>query len=272
MSAAPVLTQLEPGYRILTLNRPEKLNAFNEAMHAALRAAIDDAEADEDCRALLITGAGRAFCAGQDLSDRITKPGEKPAPRDSLDRLYNPLVRRLRALPFPVVAAVNGVAAGAGANIALACDIVMAGKSASFIQSFARLGLVPDSGGTWILPRLVGQARARGLALIAQELKAEKAAEWGMIWRCVNDDALLYESRRVCEHFSSAPTQGLALIKRALDASATNDFDTQLDLERDLQKQAHALPDYAEGVRAFMEKRKPKFLGRKQRQTEEPPR
>jgi 2-(1,2-epoxy-1,2-dihydrophenyl)acetyl-CoA isomerase len=169
----------------------------------------------------------------------------------------------LRNLPFPVIAAVNGVAAGAGANIALACDIVIAGKSASFIQSFARIGLVPDSGGTWFLPRLVGDARARGLALIAQELEAEKAADWGLIWRCVPDDALIYESRRICEHFSIAPTQGLALIKRALDASATNDLDTQLDLERDLQKQANMLPDYAEGVRAFMEKRKPKFQGRK---------
>ncbi|MBI1202876.1 MAG: 2-(1,2-epoxy-1,2-dihydrophenyl)acetyl-CoA isomerase [Rhodopseudomonas sp.] len=263
MTAPLVLTQLEVGYRILTLNRPDKLNCFNDAMHAELRAAIDAAEADEDCRALMITGAGRAFCAGQDLADRVLKPGEAPVPRDSLEKLYNPLVRRLRALPFPVVAAVNGVAAGAGANIALACDIVMAGKSASFIQSFARIGLVPDSGGTWFLPRLVGDARARGLAMIAQELKAERAAEWGLIWRCVADDALVYESRRICEHFSIAPTQGIALIKQALNASSTNDLDTQLDLERDLQKQANMLPDYAEGVRAFMEKRKPKFQGRR---------
>jgi 2-(1,2-epoxy-1,2-dihydrophenyl)acetyl-CoA isomerase len=263
MSDKLILTQLEIGYRILTLNRPDKLNAFTDDMHGALRAAIDEAEADTDCRALMITGAGRAFCAGQDLRDRVLAPGEAPKPRDSLEKQYNPLIRRLRALPFPVIAAVNGVAAGAGANIALACDIVIAGKSASFIQSFARIGLVPDSGGTWFLPRLVGDARARGLALIAQELEAEKAADWGLIWRCVPDDALIYESRRICEHFSIAPTQGLALIKRALDASATNDLDTQLDLERDLQKQANMLPDYAEGVRAFMEKRKPKFQGRK---------
>lgn len=263
MTEPLVLTQIEVGYRILTLNRPDKLNCFNDAMHDALRVAIDAAEADEDCRALMITGAGRAFCAGQDLADRVIKPGEAPVARDALEKLYNPLVRRLRALPFPVVAAVNGVAAGAGANIALACDIVMAGKSASFIQSFARIGLVPDSGGTWFLPRLVGDARARGLALIAQELTAERAADWGLIWRCVPDDALIYESRRICEHFSIAPTQGLALIKQALDASSTNDLDTQLDLERDLQRQANMLPDYAEGVRAFMDKRKPKFLGRK---------
>ncbi len=258
-----ILTQLEVGYRILTLNRPGKLNAFNDAMHVALRTAIDQAEADDSCRALMITGAGRAFCAGQDLSDRVLKPGETPVSRNSLEQHYNPLVRKLRALPFPVIAAVNGVAAGAGCNIALACDIVMAAKSASFIQSFARIGLIPDSGGTWFLPRLVGNARARGLALIAQELQAEKAADWGLIWRCVEDDALIYESRRICEHFSIAPTQGLALIKCALDASANNNLDTQLDLERDLQRQASLMPDYAEGVRAFMEKRKPKFTGRK---------
>jgi 2-(1,2-epoxy-1,2-dihydrophenyl)acetyl-CoA isomerase len=263
MTDSPILTQIEAGYRILTLNRPDKLNAFNDAMHEVLRAAIDEAEADEDCRALMITGAGRAFCAGQDLSDRVLAPGEAPKPRESLEKYYNPLVRRLRTLPFPVVAAVNGVAAGAGCNIALACDIVIAAKSAGFIQSFARLGLVPDSGGTWFLPRLVGNARARGLALLAQEIKADKAAEWGLIWRCVADDALIYESRRICEHFSIAPTQGLALIRHALDAAASNDLDTQLDLERDLQKQANMLPDYAEGVRAFMEKRKPKFMGRK---------
>ncbi len=238
MSEAPILVEQHPGYRIITLNRPDKLNAFNEAMHVALRAAIDEAEADESTRALMITGAGRAFCAGQDLADRLAKPGETAVPRNTLDVHYNPLVRKLRALPFPVIAAVNGVAAGAGCNIALACDIVIAATSASFIQSFARIGLIPDSGGTWILPRLVGEARARGLALLAQELKAEKAAEWGLIWRCVADDALIYEARRICEHFSVAPTQGLALIKRALDASSGNSLDAQLDLERDLQREA----------------------------------
>ncbi len=263
MSEPLILVEHFTGYRILTLNRPDKLNAFNEAMHHALRSAIDEAEADETCRALMITGAGRGFCAGQDLSDRLLKPGEKPVPRDSLEKLYNPLVRRLRALPFPVIAAVNGVAAGAGCNIALACDIVIAGHSAKFIQSFARIGLIPDSGGTWFLPRLVGEARARGLALLAQEITADKAAQWGMIWRSVDDNALIYEARRVCEHFSIAPTQGLALIKRALSASATNSLDAQLDLERDLQREANLTPDYAEGVRAFMEKRKPNFTGRK---------
>ncbi len=263
MSKSLILVEHFTGYRILTLNRPDKLNAFNEAMHEALRTAIDEAEADESCRALMITGAGRGFCAGQDLSDRLLKPGEAPVPRDSLEKLYNPLVRRLRALPFPVIAAVNGVAAGAGCNIALACDIVIAARAAKFIQSFARIGLIPDSGGTWFLPRLVGDARARGLALLAQEITADKAAEWGLIWRSVDDNALIYEARRVCEHFSVAPTQGLALIKRALNASAGNSLDAQLDLERDLQREASLTPDYAEGVRAFMEKRKPNFAGRK---------
>ena len=263
MSESTILVEHFTGYRILTLNRPDKLNAFNEAMHGALWTAIDEAEADELCRSLLITGAGRGFCAGQDLSDRLLKPGEKPVPRDSLEKLYNPLVRRLRALPFPVIAAVNGVAAGAGCNIALACDLVLAARSAKFVQSFARIGLIPDSGGTWFLPRLVGDARARGLALLAQEITADKAAEWGLIWRSVDDNALIYEARRVCEHFSIAPTQGLALIKRALNASAGNSLDAQLDLERDLQREASLTPDYVEGVRAFMEKRKPNFSGRK---------
>jgi 2-(1,2-epoxy-1,2-dihydrophenyl)acetyl-CoA isomerase len=263
MTAASILIEQHTGYRVLTLNRPDKLNACNDAMLAALREALDQAERDESCRALMITGAGRGFCAGQDLADRLLKPGEKPVPRTSLERLYNPLVRKLRTLPFPVVAAVNGIAAGAGCNVALACDIVLAARSAKFVQSFARIGLIPDSGGTWFLPRLVGDARARGLALLAEPLPAEKAEQWGLIWRCVDDDALADEARRLCEHFATAPTQGLALIKRALDASSTNTLEAQLDLERDLQRAAHLTPDYAEGVRAFMDKRKPNFSGRK---------
>jgi 2-(1,2-epoxy-1,2-dihydrophenyl)acetyl-CoA isomerase len=263
MTESSILSEARAGYHVITLNRPERLNAFNDAMHEALRDAIAQAEADESCRALLITGAGRGFCAGQDLSDRLLKPGEKPVPRKSLEIYYNPLVRKLRALPFPVIAAVNGVAAGAGCNIALACDIVLAARSASFTQSFARIGLIPDSGGTWLLPRLVGEARARALALLAEPLPAEKAEQWGLIWKCVDDAALAGEACKLCEHFAAAPTQGLALIKRALDASAGNSFDAQLDLERDLQREANMTPDYAEGVRAFMEKRKPNFSGRK---------
>jgi len=263
MTESSILSEARAGYHVITLNRPERLNAFNDAMHEALRDAIAQAEADESCRALLITGAGRGFCAGQDLSDRLLKPGEKPLPRKSLEIYYNPLVRKLRALPFPVIAAVNGVAAGAGCNIALACDIVLAARSASFTQSFARIGLIPDSGGTWLLPRLVGEARARALALLAEPLPAEKAEQWGLVWKCVDDAALAGEARKLCEHFAAAPTLGLALIKRALDASAGNSFDAQLDLERDLQREANMTPDYAEGVRAFMEKRKPNFSGRK---------
>ena len=260
---APVLSETRTGYRVITLNRPAKLNAFNEAMHLALREAIEDAESDENCRALLITGAGRGFCTGQDLGDRLAKPGETVVLGAALEAHYNPLVRKLRALPFPVVAAVNGVAAGAGCNIALACDIVIASLKASFIQSFARVGLIPDSGGTWFLPRLVGDARARGLALLAQELPADKAASWGLIWRAVEDESLMHEATRICEHFAQAPTQGLALIKQALAASAANTLDVQLDLERDFQRAASQTPDYAEGVRAFTEKRKANFMGRK---------
>jgi len=263
MSEPSIIVQRQTGYRVITLNRPDRLNAFDDAMHEVLRGTIDEAEADEECRALLLTGAGRAFCSGQDLADRLLKPGEKPVPRESLEKYYNPLVRRLRALPFPVVCAVNGVAAGAGANVALACDIVIAARSATFTQSFARIGLIPDSGGTYILPRLIGEARARALMLTAQPVPAERAAEMGMIWACVDDAQLMPEATALCEQFATAPTRGLALIKRAIDASATNSFDEQLDLERDLQREAVMSADYAEGVRAFMEKRKPNFRGRK---------
>jgi 2-(1,2-epoxy-1,2-dihydrophenyl)acetyl-CoA isomerase len=263
MDETPILVETRAGYRVITLNRPQRLNAFNEAMHCALMAALNDAEADPECRALLLTGAGTGFCAGQDLNDRIARGDAKPDLGASLDAFYNPLVRKLRALPFPVVAAVNGVAAGAGANIALACDIVIAARSASFVQAFARIGLVPDSGGTWILPRLVGAARARGLALLAEPLPAERAADWGLIWKAVDDDTLRGEAEGMCARFAAGPTFGFAQIKRALDASEHNDLSTQLDLERDLQRQAGASPDYMEGVRAFVEKRKAVFTGRK---------
>ena len=263
MSDQPILVDRREGFRVVTLNRPDRLNAFNEAMLQALAEAIDAAQADESCRALMITGQGRGFCAGQDLSDRLAKPGETVVLGATQEAYYNPLVRKLRALPFPVLAAVNGVAAGAGCNIALACDIAIAGRSASFVQAFARIGLVPDTGGTWFLPRLIGDARARGLALLAEPLGAEQAEAWGLIWKCVDDASLLAEAQKLCEHFAAAPTQGLALIKRALNASADNTLDAQLDLERDLQRAASLTPDYGEGVRAFIEKRKPNFTGRK---------
>jgi 2-(1,2-epoxy-1,2-dihydrophenyl)acetyl-CoA isomerase len=259
MDEIPVLVETRPGYRVLTLNRPQRLNAFTVPMHEALATAIAEAEADTNCRALLLTGAGRAFCTGQDLNERIAADGSVVVPGEALEKYYNPLVLRLRALPFPVVAAVNGVAAGAGLNVALACDIVLAARSATLTQVFARIGLIPDAGGTWLLPRLVGQARARGLALLAEPLSAEKAEQWGLIWKAVDDEMLMSEAEKLCAHFATAPTQGLGLIKRALDASEDNDMATQLALERTLQRQAGSHEDYGEGVRAFLAKRKPSY-------------
>ena len=263
MEEAPVLVERRAGYRVITLNRPKQLNAFNEAMHQALKRALAEAEDDADCRALLVTGAGRAFCAGQDLRERMSADGKTTVLGSALDTYYNPLVRKLRALPFPVVAAVNGVAAGAGANVALACDIVLAARSATFVQAFAKIGLVPDSGGTWFLPRLIGPARARGLALTAEPLAAEKAEAWGLIWKVLDDLELMGAAHALCVHFSEAPTVALALIKRVLDESWSNDLDAQLDLERETQREASLTPDYAEGVRAFLQKRAPAFSGRR---------
>ena len=211
----------------------------------------------------MLTGAGRAFCAGQDLSDRAVAPGDEP--RDlgaSLDTLYNPLVRTLRNLELPVISAVNGVAAGAGANVALAADIVLAARSASFIQAFCKLGLVPDSGGTYTLPRLVGRARAMGLALLGDKLPADRAEEIGLIWKAVDDDKLMTEAMALARHLATQPTKGLAMIKQAINASLGNDLDTQLDLERDLQRIAGRSADYQEGVNAFLEKRPPRFQGK----------
>jgi 2-(1,2-epoxy-1,2-dihydrophenyl)acetyl-CoA isomerase len=257
----PILVECRDGYRVIRLNRPQRLNAFTIPMHQMLAAAVTDAEQDRSCRALLLTGVGRAFSSGQDLNERVLPSGEVVVPGEALGKYYNPLVRKLRSLPFPVIAAVNGIAAGAGCNIALACDIVLAARSASFAQVFARLGLVPDAGGTWLLPRLVGQARARGLALLAEPLPAEKAEEWGLIWKVVDDTALMSEAEKLCLHFASAPTHGLGLIKRALDAAEGNELATQLDLERDLQREAGSHPDYAEAVKAFLAKRRPNFTG-----------
>lgn len=254
----PILIDRRDGWAIVTLNRPDRLNSFNAAMHVALRSALDGLAADPACRAILLTGAGRGFSAGQDLE----AVGQDTALGDTLELFYNPLVRRIRSLAKPIVCAVNGVAAGAGANIALSCDIVLAARSARFIQAFAKIALVPDSGGTWFLPRLVGEARARALALTGEAVGAEDAERWGMIWKALDDTALMPEAERLTAHLATQPTAALALIKRALDASATNTLDAQLDLERDLQKQAGAGPDFAEGVRAFMEKRPARFTGR----------
>ena len=248
-------------WRKIVLNRPERLNAFNDEMHGALAQALEEAAADAECRAVLLTGEGRAFCAGQDLHDVQADPAEPVDLGHTIEQFYNPLVRRLRSLPKPVVCAVNGIAAGAGANIALACDIVLAGRSARFVQAFARIGLVPDSGGTFFLPRLIGEARARAVAMTAEPVPAEQAAAWGMIWKAVDDDVLQEEAETLTGQLATQPTQGLALTKRALAASAANTLDEQLDLERDLQREAGRTPDYAEGVRAFLEKRPARFTG-----------
>jgi 2-(1,2-epoxy-1,2-dihydrophenyl)acetyl-CoA isomerase len=263
MQEPTVLIEQRPGYRIVALNRPHRLNAFSEAMHQELRRAIDEAEADPDCRALLLTGHGRAFCSGQDLNERLAEDGKTTVVGNALDTYYNPLIRKLRALPFPVVAAVNGIAAGAGANFALACDIVLAARSASFTQAFIRIGLMPDCGGTWFLPRLVGPARARALALTGEPLSAEKAEAWGLIWKAVDDGMLLEEAHRLCRHFAAAPAVALALTKRALDESWSNDLDAQLDLERESQREAAMSADFAEGVQAFLRKRPPVFMSQR---------
>ncbi|MBV9079435.1 MAG: 2-(1,2-epoxy-1,2-dihydrophenyl)acetyl-CoA isomerase [Methylobacteriaceae bacterium] len=253
----PILVERREGWRVVTLNRPASLNAFDGAMHEALAAALEEAAADTTCRALLLTGAGRGFCAGQDLA----AIGPETDLGDTIERYFNPLVRRIRALAVPVVCAVNGVAAGAGANLALACDIVLAARSARFVQAFVKIGLVPDSGGTWFLPRLVGEARARALAMTGEPVKAEQAESWGLIWRAVDDAALRSEAEALTAHLATQPTQAIAAIKRALDAGAANGLDAQLDLERDLQGVLGQTPDYREGVQAFLEKRSAVFTG-----------
>jgi 2-(1,2-epoxy-1,2-dihydrophenyl)acetyl-CoA isomerase len=263
MSFEHILFTIEQGVASLTLNRPDQLNSFNAQMHKEVREALKQVRQNAEVRCLLITGAGRGFCAGQDLGDRNVAPGAAaPDLGESIEKNYNPLIRALRDLPMPVICAVNGVAAGAGANIALACDITLAAKSASFIQAFCKIGLVPDSGGTWTLPRAVGMARAKALALLGDKLSAEQAEQWGMIWRCVDDAALQDEALKLARQLATQPTYGLALIKRALNASASNSFDEQLDLERDLQRLAGRSEDYREGVSAFMAKRTPEFKGR----------
>jgi len=258
-----VLVSLDAGVLTITLNRPEKLNALNPEMLSALRAALERATDEPEIRALLLTGAGRGFCTGQDLAERDVSAGAAPIDLSvSLGSHYNPLVRRLRSLPKPIVCAVNGVAAGAGANLALACDLVIAARSATFVQAFSRLGLVPDSGGSFFLPRLVGGARAMGLALLAEPLTAERAEQWGLIWKVVDDVRLADEATAVARALASGPTKGYGLLKKAMYASATNTLDAQLDLERDLQREAGLSDDYREGVTAFKEKRAPRFKGR----------
>jgi len=263
MNYETILFEIDRAVARLTLNRPDRLNSFNVHMHEEVRAALESVQGDASARVLVITGAGRGFCAGQDLADRAVAPGESPVDLgESVGRYYAPLVRALRALPMPVIAAVNGVAAGAGANLALACDVVVAARSASFIEPFCRLGLVPDTGGTYFLPRLVGTARAMGLALLGDKLSAELAEEWGLIWKCVDDDLFASEVDELALHFASAPTKGLARTKALIHASSGNTLDAQLDLERDAMRELGFSADYREGVDAFLAKRPPKFSGR----------
>lgn len=251
------------GLARLTLSRPDRLNSFTVQMHEEVASALDTIERDANVRVLVLTGAGRGFCAGQDLADRAVAPGGGAVDLGlSVERYYVPLIKRIAALPIPVIAAVNGVAAGAGANIALACDIVVATRSAKFIQSFANIGLIPDSGGTWVLPRLVGQARALGLALTGEPLPAEKAESWGLIWKCVDDDALATEVAALAERFAKGPTLGLAKTKALIRGSSLKSLADELDLERDAMRELGFSQDYQEGVAAFIAKRPAVFSGR----------
>jgi len=255
--------RLESGVARLTLNRPDKLNSFTSQMHAEIREVLAELAGSREARVLLLTGAGRGFCAGQDLADRSVAPGGAPVDLgESIEKNYRPLVLALRNLPMPVIAAVNGVAAGAGANIALACDVVIAARSANFIQAFSKIGLLPDSGGTWLLPRLVGNARALGLALFGDKLSAAQAESWGLIWRCVDDDQLESVAGEMAKQLAAGPTRGFARTKQAIYGSWSATLEQQLDLERDFQRELGASEDYREGVAAFLEKRAPRFTGR----------
>ncbi|MWL88538.1 2-(1,2-epoxy-1,2-dihydrophenyl)acetyl-CoA isomerase PaaG [Cupriavidus sp. SW-Y-13] len=260
IESGPILLRWQADVAVVTLNRPDKLNSFTREMHRVLVQAIDQVEAG-GARALLLTGAGRGFCAGQDLADLDFTSENATDLGELIDTWFNPLIRRLQALPLPVLAAVNGTAAGAGANLALACDIVLAARSASFIQAFVKIGLVPDSGGTWLLPKRLGMARAMGLAMTGDRLTADDAEKWGLIWEVMDDPLLPEQAMALATHLASQPTRALAAIKQSFRASATNTLDAQLDLERDLQRELGRSHDYTEGVNAFLEKRAPHFTG-----------
>lgn len=263
MADNTVLVSKSDGVTKLTLNRPDKLNAFTRQMHLELRAGLEAAAADPTCRVIVLTGAGRAFSAGQDLADSSVNAAAGGDPGNTLETLYNPLIKMITSLDKPVIAAVNGVAAGASANIALACDIVYAAKSASFLQAFMRIGLIPDAGGTYTLTHLVGAARARALSILAEPLPAEKAEAWGLIWKAIDDDKFEAEVMAAAAKLAKAPTYAIALTKKAIAAAADNTLAQQLDLERDLQRLAGSSPDAREGVAAFLEKRAPRFTGAK---------
>ena len=257
-----ILYEVDQGVAAITLNRPDVLNSFNRAMAVEVREALSKAGTTAEVRAVLLTGAGRAFCAGQDLAEAMPKEGTPPDLGDIVARGYNPIVRTIRQLDKPVVCAVNGVAAGAGANLAFACDFVIASSEASFIQSFSKIGLVPDTGGTFFIPRLVGWARATALMMLGDKVTAQEAVAMGLILRVVDAGTLLDEATKLSRHLATRPTRGLGLIKRALNASATNGLDEQLALEAQLQAEAGSTADYREGVKAFLEKRPPVFVGR----------
>ncbi|WP_028103607.1 enoyl-CoA hydratase [Pseudoduganella violaceinigra] len=287
MAYKHILFSIEDGIARLTLNRPERLNSFTAAMHMEVRGALRTIKRNSTVRVLLLTGAGRGFCAGHDLSENVKPAGtetdelveivdkyfhpsqhtaeEEDAASAGLgelvSRYYAPLVQALQALPIPVVCAVNGVAAGSGANIALACDIVIAAKSANFVESFCHVGLLPDTGGTYFLPRLIGTARAKGLALLGEKLSAERAESWGLIWKCVPDDRLAAEAEQMARHFAGAATLGLARTKQAFHASINNTLDEQLEIEREYITELGDSADYHEGMAAFAEKRPPRFIG-----------
>ena len=263
MNYENILFQNDAGIARITLNRPDRLNSFTMAMHAELRDALDRIKADSSVRVLLLTGAGRGFCAGQDLSDRAVAPGGKPVDLgETVAQWWAPLVKTLRSLPLPVVSAVNGVAAGAGANVALAGDLVLATQSASFIQPFCKLGLIPDTGGTWILPRAVGTARAMGLALLGDKLSADQAADWGLIWKSIPDAQFKDEVEKLLVHLSQAPTRGLARTKELIYANGSAPLDEALAREGEAMRELGFSEDYREGVAAFMAKREAKFSGR----------
>lgn len=248
---------------VVTLSRPDKLNSFNEKMHQALVSTLDMIDADDSIRCLLLTGSGRGFCAGQDLGDRnVTSGAEKTDLGKTVGTYYNPLIKRLHASKIPTVCAVNGVAAGAGANIALACDIVIAASSAKFVEVFANIGLLPDSGGTYHLPRHIGLARALGLSLLATPLEAKKAKKWGLIWDVCDPTDLMIDAMKLADNLASKPPVGLALNRAAIRASFNNTIDEQLEMERLSMQKAGFTDDYAEAVSAFMEKRKPTFTGK----------